>query len=207
MTYEIVDYGPAVERPIVNMEWTDKGERKVIFDEGAALALLLQKEIAFLNSFWWEKACPEHIQKAISVSVVCNDTFCYASSDAEGLSYDQIKPLYEMWVRDPDYGSMVWCMVQRRMLPLDPYHVALSKHWNLDTFKAACASKEAMDAWVTAEMSRTDKRVATNSVENLILEMKALTDEQRMDVMNHFCKHCGTVEADTSRGCQCWNDE
>jgi len=41
------------------------------------------------------------------------------------------------------------------------------------------------------------------TVETLVELMKRMTDEERMDVMGEFCRHCG----DTDPRCQCWNDE
>lgn len=31
----------------------------------------------------------------------------------------------------------------------------------------------------------------------------SLTDEQRMDIFNKYCTHCGSKDS----GCQCWNDD
>lgn len=33
--------------------------------------------------------------------------------------------------------------------------------------------------------------------------LDSLTDEQRMDIFNKYCKHCGSKDS----GCQCWNDD
>ncbi|MBK8184778.1 MAG: hypothetical protein IPK63_18625 [Candidatus Competibacteraceae bacterium] len=52
-----------------------------------------------------------------------------------------------------------------------------------------------------AESDRTGKVKAT--VETLVALMQRMTDEERMDVMSEFCRHCG----DTNPCCQCWNDE
>jgi hypothetical protein len=36
--------------------------------------------------------------------------------------------------------------------------------------------------------------------------MQQLTDDQRLEVMEPFCKHCGTVQPAGYR-CRCWDDE
>jgi len=41
------------------------------------------------------------------------------------------------------------------------------------------------------------------TVETLITLMQLMTDDERMDVMGEFCRHCG----DINPRCQCWNDE
>lgn len=99
-----------------DVEWTmtwgekypDKPPTEQIFEESAALAHLLINEVVFLNSHWWEKECPEHIQKAISVAVNCNDIFAWACADAEALPYEQIETLYRMWKADPAWGPAKW---------------------------------------------------------------------------------------------------
>lgn len=37
----------------------------------------------------------------------------------------------------------------------------------------------------------------------LVAQFVALTDEQRMLLMDIACRHCGSLEPN----CQCWNDE
>lgn len=39
--------------------------------------------------------------------------------------------------------------------------------------------------------------------ETVVAAMRTWTDEQRMDVLREFCRHCG----DTDPYCQCWNNE
>ena len=43
-------------------------------------------------------------------------------------------------------------------------------------------------------------------IELLKWAMRQLTDDQRLEVMEPFCKHCGCVQPAHYR-CQCWNDE
>jgi len=50
----------------------------------------------------------------------------------------------------------------------------------------------------------TENKDEKTSLVQLVIDlMMQLTDEQRMDVMNSFCKHCGC----DNKYCSCWNDE
>lgn len=40
-------------------------------------------------------------------------------------------------------------------------------------------------------------------VDACIVIMRLLADQQRLEVMGHFCKSCGAADP----RCQCWNDE
>lgn len=37
--------------------------------------------------------------------------------------------------------------------------------------------------------------------------LMSLTDDERKDVFGLFCRHCGRIQPDDGKGCQCWNDE
>jgi hypothetical protein len=37
----------------------------------------------------------------------------------------------------------------------------------------------------------------------IVNQLEDLTDEQRLEVFSHFCKHCGCNDPK----CQCWNDD
>jgi hypothetical protein len=43
-------------------------------------------------------------------------------------------------------------------------------------------------------------------VKAAVRAMFNLSDEERLEVMGLFCKHCGCIQPE-GRGCQCWNDE
>lgn len=40
-------------------------------------------------------------------------------------------------------------------------------------------------------------------VESIIEKMKELNDTERLYIISHFCKSCGTA----APSCNCWNDE
>lgn len=63
------------------------------------------------------------IQAATTVLFVnCNDTFWWATGDAEPLPNDEIGNLYRMW-KNPDnkgFGVTKWCCLQRGLQPQAP---------------------------------------------------------------------------------------
>lgn len=112
-----------------DVEWTmrwsafkdtaDKPD-ELIFEADKALAHLLINEVIFLNSLWWEKDCPKHVQESIAVYVNCNDIFAWACADGENLPYEQIESLYKLWVNDTSWGAVKWCCIQRNQKPQKP---------------------------------------------------------------------------------------
>lgn len=141
------------------MDWGDhpeddtrKSGKEMIFESTMALAHLLLNEVVFLNSNWWmhfetdikdskwalkprsDARWTKEESRMISVNVNCNDVFAWGCADSETLPYDQIKTLYQMWKKDPEWGPAVWCMIQRKFMPQKPVEDAIRKAgiWNLD---------------------------------------------------------------------------
>ena len=46
-------------------------------------------------------------------------------------------------------------------------------------------------------------RNVSDSVDSIVAGLKALTDEQRMEIFGNFCTSCGCDDPH----CQCWNDK
>lgn len=111
-----------------------KPEKEMEFEETKALAVLLANDIVFLNSFWWEETWPEKAKNSTSLNVNCNDIFFWGCSDAENLLYKDIQDLYDHYIKDPNWGSSVWCIKKRNFLPKKPVYDAIMKLdvWNLD---------------------------------------------------------------------------
>lgn len=152
-----------------DVEWTmtwgdahpDKPPTEQIFEEGAALSHLLLNDVVFLNALWWEKDCPEHVQKAIAVSVNCNDIFAWGCADAEGLPYSEIENLYRMWQKDPEWGPAVWCMLKRKEMPQEPVEKLVREGgiWNLESLNLNANVTDAeVHAWIAQAVRGAQRR-------------------------------------------------
>lgn len=114
--------------------WKD-GTTETEFDDAAALAVLLANEEIFLNSYWWEGEWPEAAQKRTALCVNCNDVFMWGCADAEDIFHSELRDLYEHWVKDPEWGSAVWCVKRRKLMPQPPVEERIRKAgiWDLDS--------------------------------------------------------------------------
>ena len=101
------------------------------------LALLLAQNIVFLNTHWNKKDWPEDARTSIRILVNCNDTFAWACADAEPVRKDQLLDLWSYVAKDPCYGQIVWCIIQRKQMPQEPMAKAIMKTglWDLDALQ------------------------------------------------------------------------
>lgn len=134
----------------------DKPDIEIIFEEEIALAHLLINEVIFLNSFWSkspkhdpESGWSEEESKYTCLYVLCNDVFAWGCADAEDLPYDELRNLYEMWLKDPSWGPAVWCIKQRNSMPQKPVedHINAAGIWDL---KSLSLAPNTLDAEITA---------------------------------------------------------
>lgn len=114
--------------------YPDKPDVEVEFVNEPALAMLLINHVVFLNSRWWETELPQRIKDSISINVSVNDVFAWGCSDVEELEYKDIQDLYEHWAKDPDWGSDVWAIKRRNLMPQKPVYDVIQEKgiWNLD---------------------------------------------------------------------------
>ncbi len=90
------------------------------------LAHLLINDVIFCNNGWFfESWQVDHV----SLHVNCNDVFAWGCADSEDIKYSEIPELYDMWLKDPLWGSTVWCIKKRKIMPQKP--VESSKGWDL----------------------------------------------------------------------------
>lgn len=130
-------------------------QKEPIFEQAMALAHLIMNEVVYINSHWWKhydleqdpetkkiKSVPSQNpewsakdSELISVHVECNDVFAWGSADAEDLPYKEIKKLYQMWKKDPTWGSAIWCMQRRNQMPQGPVEKRIREAgiWDLDS--------------------------------------------------------------------------
>ena len=113
-----------------------KPDKQLMFEEEPAIAMLLLNQVIFVNSHWWKKdeGWPEDACKVISMNVNCNDVFYWACADGEEMEYHDIKDVYDHWIKDPSWGTAVWCIKKRNMMPQKPVYDRIQADgiWNLD---------------------------------------------------------------------------
>jgi len=93
------------------------GEEKCI--EEKAIAYLLNADVLFVCAQEWI-APYDDIENTIAIAVNCNDVFAWACADDECLPLDQIIPLYKAHIKDPRWGSDIWCCFRRNLQPQCP---------------------------------------------------------------------------------------
>ena len=107
---------------------------KKVFESEMALSVLLLERQIFLNSNWYMDDWPKDAQNMTSLNVNCNDVFAWGCADAEDVEFKEIKDLFEHYIKDPGWGTAVWCIKRRGYLPQKPVYEAIQKNgiWNLD---------------------------------------------------------------------------
>lgn len=123
-----------------DMKWDtvrfpNKPAVETIFCKEQALARMIAEGVIFLNNYWWMEEWPKDAQEVVSLNVNCNDVFIWGCADGESLKYCDIQDLYDHWVKDPNWGSAVWCIKKRKMLPQKPVFDSIQKSglWDLNT--------------------------------------------------------------------------
>ena len=117
-----------------NRAFPNMPEIESVFEENMALALLLINSVIFLNDHWWKKDWPEDAKAKTSLNVNCNDIFAWGCADAEEMDYEDLESLYDHYIKDPMFGSAVWCIKKRKQMPQPPVYKDIQKAgiWNLD---------------------------------------------------------------------------
>ena len=130
ITYEHeVDYED--EGLLVKYEY--KGKEN--FNSEAALASLLIEKKIHLNNFWWVDNLEQEQKERFSLNVNCNDVFAWACSDGENLDFKELKDLFNHYEKDNYWGTQIWCIKKRNMLPQKPVFDDIQKKgvWDLTT--------------------------------------------------------------------------
>lgn len=125
------------------MNWSEEQQAKgkpaqeLQFEEGPAVALLLNNDVLFLNNNWWKDEWPEEARKSFYLGVDCSDVFVWACSESEEIEFKEIKDLYYLWKKDPVWGPSIWCMIKRREMPQRPVEKRIRELgiWDLDAIK------------------------------------------------------------------------
>lgn len=113
-----MEYNYTTENFVYTTYTNLNGELVYEFESDVALRYLLSNDILMVNDFWWKKDWPDNAKKMISFGVICSDTFGYACADAEELLYEDLEELYQHVIKDPIWGSTVWCIKKRKLKPI-----------------------------------------------------------------------------------------
>lgn len=94
--------------------------------EGPALAVLIDADVVFLNTFHWKIDWPTAAQRSISLSVICDGVFAAAPPpDTEEMRFEDVIDVYKHWRKDPEWGVAFWVAKRRRCPPLKPIRQAI----------------------------------------------------------------------------------
>jgi len=114
---------------IVKCEFNGKEE----FEPEKALAVLLLEDKIILNNNWWMDEWTEEQKKQFSINLDCSDVFAWGCSDAESLVFSELNDVFNHYEKDNDWGTQVWCIKKRNMLPQKPVFDTIQKEgaWDL----------------------------------------------------------------------------
>lgn len=97
--------------------WEMDGEEYCTNEE--ALMLLLHDNVLFANSRqYYDKITDKLYPATVLLFVNCNDTFYYASADAESVELSEVKELYKLWLKNKSYGPTIWACLKRNTQPI-----------------------------------------------------------------------------------------
>lgn len=110
---------------------------EMMFDENHALVILIANNVVFLNDYWWKSESanwPDSACKTFSINVNCSDIFAWGCADSEDLLFHDLASLYDHYIKDPIFGSSIWCIKKRNMMPQKIIKDKIHKAgiWNLD---------------------------------------------------------------------------
>jgi hypothetical protein len=130
-------YGVAPEAKRILWSYKNGDEEVISFERELALAELLLAGVVFLNNHWWEDNWPEKAKDTISMNIVCNDVFAWGTADLEEASYRDICSIWGHWKIDPIWGTAVWCMKKKKLMPQKPVEKLIREAgiWDLDAME------------------------------------------------------------------------
>lgn len=99
-----------------------------IYNEELIVAELLMRGEMHLNN------TESDGQRTVCAFVVCSDIFAWACADSEPVTCKELPALYEMYAKDPKWGTAKWCILKRNQLPQPPVLRDMKKDglWDLD---------------------------------------------------------------------------
>jgi len=105
------------------------------FDYQKGLAVLLIEEKIILNNNWWMKEWDKEFREMFSINLDCSDVFAWGCADAETFNFDELEDVFNHYEKDNDWGTQIWCIKKRNMLPQEPVFDIIQKEgiWDLTT--------------------------------------------------------------------------
>lgn len=113
--------------------WTGR-DGKEHFEEDRGLAVLLNAGAVFVMPLNRGDGDAPDAPRRTALLVACNDVFMWGCSDCDHLPHDQIETVYRMWLKDPCWGTAVWCCQLRKEMPQRPVADSIRKGgiWDID---------------------------------------------------------------------------
>jgi hypothetical protein len=100
---------------------------------GKALAVLLLEDKVILNNHWWIEEWDEEFKKLFSINLNCSDVFAWGCADTESFVFSELEDVFNHYEKDNNWGTEVWCIKKRNMLPQQPVFDKIQKDgiWDL----------------------------------------------------------------------------
>jgi hypothetical protein len=86
----------------------------------AMVAFLLERGILHVNGRKYVEIDNSIAEETLVLFLNCNDTFFWATSDAEAVKYDELPGLFKMVENNPKWGDTQWVAIKRNMKPQKP---------------------------------------------------------------------------------------
>ena len=114
----------------------EKPEKEIMFEKNIALAVLLLADQVFINDYWWmeKEGWPEEACRMPSLNLNTNDILMSAAADAYTMQKEDIKDVYDHWVKDPNWGTAVWYCKKMNLMPQTPVaeRIRAAGIWDID---------------------------------------------------------------------------
>ena len=83
------------------------------------------------------------------VAANANDVFCWNLPQSVDIPPEELLPVFDYWMKDPEYGVKVWCIVRQGMMPQSRLAQRLKERgiWDLSIYELAPNSYETSASW------------------------------------------------------------
>lgn len=83
------------------------------------------------------------------VAANANDVFYWNLPQSVDIPPEELLPVFDYWMKDPEYGVKVWCIVRQGMMPQSRLAQRLKERgiWDLSIYELAPNSYETSASW------------------------------------------------------------